>query len=303
MDERIKIIIDTDAGDDIDDAFAVALAVNSPELDILGITTVYRNSFLRAKIVSHIVELYGKDIPVFCGEDTPLNDQIVTFGFEENDENGKPLINHYSSDMKDAKVMQSSAVDFILETIEKNPNGVVLVALGPLTNLALAYKKNPKTFCKLKGIHMMGGDPFFPTREWNIRCDAEAAKIVYSCGVPITMIGYNVTKVCTFSDEDIEFFNRLTHPACKVLVKMMTKWLINNKYVKQPTMHDGLAIACLFRNYCNFVNVPLTVLMDETWRGRTIIPPELEKAKNNIKVALNVNKTGFIEFLKERLNK
>ena len=301
MDDRIKIIIDTDAGDDIDDAFAVALAVNSPEVDILGITTVYRNSFLRAKIVSYLIELYGKDIPVYCGEDTPINDQIVTFGFEENDEKGKPLINHYSEEMKDAKVMQEHAVDFILETIDKNPNEVVLVALGPLTNLALAYKKNPAVFCKLKGIHMMGGDPFFPTREWNIRCDAEAAKVIYSCGVPITMIGFNVTKLCAFSNEDFEFFNALKHPACKILVKMMTKWLVNNKYVKQPTMHDGLAIACLFKNYCNFVDVPLIVLMDETWRGRTIIPPEKKKALNNVKVAVNVDTEGFIDFLKQRL--
>ena len=151
--QKLKLIVDTDIGDDIDDAFALALLFQMPEVEILGVTTVYRNAFLRAKIASHLAQLCGQNIPVYVGEDTPLNDPIEWFAFEKADADGKPLIGHYDDSMRHAPIARGNAADFILQQAERFPGQITVLALGPMTNLARAYFKAPETFRKIGRIH------------------------------------------------------------------------------------------------------------------------------------------------------
>ena len=300
--QKLKLIVDTDIGDDIDDAFALALLFQMPEVEILGVMTVYRNAFLRAKIASRLAQLCGQNIPVYVGEDTPLNDPIEGFAFEKADADGKPLIGHYDDSMRHAPIARGNAADFILQQAERFPGQITVLALGPMTNLARAYFKAPETFRKIGRIHMMGGDAFYPTREWNLRCDTDAAAAIFASGVPITMIGYNVTNACRFNEADIAFIDTLRSAGNRLLAAMMHTWMENNHFQKPPVMHDGLAAACLAENFCDFVSLPIVLQMDEM-RGRTVVAPEKHMQATQMRVAVSVDRDAFIAFLKDRLGR
>lgn len=196
-----KIIIDTDPGQD--DAAAIMLALASPELDVLGLTTVAGNVplALTSRNARMITEICGRnDIKVFAGADKPLRRKLVTAehvhgktGLDgvEPFESGRPLESIH-------------AVEFITETLRAEPAGsVTLCALGPLTNIATMIERAPDVVPLIKEIVLMGGGFFeggniTPAAEFNIYVDPEAAHIVFGSGVPITMMPLDVThKVLT----------------------------------------------------------------------------------------------------------
>lgn len=171
-----KIIIDTDIGDDIDDAFALLTALSEPELEILGITTVFKNTPQRAQIVRYLLRLAGKEtIPVYAGIEVPLNGLIEKWNYEQYQEDGKIRIHHYLDEMASEKYAPGNAVDFILETAAKYPGEVTLVALGPFMNVAAAKKKDNERFALLKEAYIMGGQPMDTYPEWNVRVDPLSA--------------------------------------------------------------------------------------------------------------------------------
>ncbi|HEX4486365.1 MAG TPA: nucleoside hydrolase, partial [Terriglobales bacterium] len=162
-----KVIIDTDIGDDIDDAFALALALHSPELKILGVTTTFGDTELRAKLTDRFLGEAGRpDIPVAAGTATEAKN---------------PMSQHrYAEGGMFAKPSRGKAVDFLLEQIQKYPGQITLIGIGPLINVGEAIDKDPATFKKLKRVVIMGGSikrgygdagygtPTPPEREWNI---------------------------------------------------------------------------------------------------------------------------------------
>src|SRR5438270_3509227 len=138
-----KVIIDTDIGDDIDDAFAVALALRSPELQILGISTTFGDTEARAKLLDRLLREVGRsDIPVAVG--TPTTN--VNFTQKRYAEGG-----HF------ARASHSRAVDFILDQIRRHPGEITLVAIGPLVNVGALIDKDAQTFRKLRRVVLMGG--------------------------------------------------------------------------------------------------------------------------------------------------
>ena len=139
-----KVIIDTDIGDDIDDAFAVALALRSPELKILGITTTFGNTEKRAKLLDRLLGEVGRsDIPVAAGVPTQPKTDFTQAKYAER--------GHF------AKASHPDAVTFLLDGIRKNPGEITLVAIGPLVNVGAAIDKDGETFRKLKRVVLMGG--------------------------------------------------------------------------------------------------------------------------------------------------
>src|SRR5439155_4595144 len=139
-----KIIIDTDIGDDVDDAFAVALALRSPELQILGITTTFGDTEARAKLLDRLLGETGhSDIPVAVGARTPANNSFTQRAYAERG--------------RFARATHPQAVDFVLEQIRKNPGQITLVAIGPLVNVGALIEEDPETFRKLHRVVMMGG--------------------------------------------------------------------------------------------------------------------------------------------------
>jgi len=188
-----KIIIDTDIGDDVDDAFALALAVRSPELQVLGVMTTFGDTEARAKIVDRFLGEVGAEIPVLAGKATATKNPMSQRRYGEG--------GHF------AKASHGDAVDFLLEQIRKYPGEITLVAIGPLMNVGAAIDKDAATFRKLKRVVMMGGSirrgygdlgytaPVAPMPEWNILNDVASAQKLFAAGVPLFVMPLDSTQL------------------------------------------------------------------------------------------------------------
>lgn len=231
-DNPINIIIDTDIGGDVDDALALALALNAPEVNVVAITTVYLANEWRANLTRNMLKIFGReDIPVSKGAEKPLigwwdESRIPNSGKDFGTIDGNPL---------------PVACDYIIEIAEKYDN-LVIAAIGPLTNVALAIAKAPYIINKIK-IVMMGGQITKAHPEWNIVCDPEAARIVFESGVEITMVGLDVTNRCTFTKDDMEYVKSIGNERTILLSEMMDTFC--EKFGYLPILHDPLALADL----------------------------------------------------------
>ena len=272
MEKRRKIIIDTDIGDDIDDAFAILLALSSDKFDILGITTVFRNAENRGKIAKALTASAGVDIPVYVGADTPKDGKTFVFPFESTDERGMPEIPQYFPDMSACPLEKTSAEDFILETADKYPGEVSIVALAPFTNVANAIKKSPERFENIQEILLMGGDGRCNFAEWNVRCDYESAKTVFDCNVKTTVCGFDITMNSALRAEEVERVRALKAEPFRLLVKMMDKYVQDYKGARIPTMHDPLTLCLYLReDLFELERKKFTVSMAEATKGRLCV--------------------------------
>ncbi len=199
-----KIIIDTDPG--VDDAMAYQLAIASPELDVLGLTTVFGNVDLERTTINalRLVDLSGrKDIAVARGAANPISGRFhggAAF-VHGADGQGNTWAPESSLDLHPL-----SASDFIVSKILEFPGEVTLLPIGPLTNIALAIKSNPEIIPLTKGVVMMGGNAFCPgnatpAAEANVFSDPHAADLVMGANWPVTMVGIDVSHQVLMTDE------------------------------------------------------------------------------------------------------
>ena len=182
-----RIILDTDIGTDVDDCLALAVILGSPEVQLAGVTCVYGDVGLRARMVKKLLGLYGlRGIPILRGESEPLLGLRPVY-WEGHE--GQGLVEPEDETQDESE----DAVGFIIRTVLENPGKIQLLAIGPLTNVALAIKREPRVVHDLGGLMIMGGVMRGPTSldlpyvEHNIRCDPEAAHIVLASGAPITL--------------------------------------------------------------------------------------------------------------------
>ncbi len=294
MGEKEKIIIDTDIGDDIDDAFAIVLAALSPEINLLGITTVFRNSGLRAKMAKALLDSYGiKDIPVFSGCDIPLlsdksRDVFIPCQYD-------------SKRMDQFNYDKGWGPDFIIETVQKNPGEITLVPIGPLTNIAFALRKQPEIIPKIKRIVLMGGYVTEDVPEWNILCDPEAAKIVYMSGVPVYAVGLDVTMKCKLVQTDVEAFRNIGSKGSTILSGMLEDWY-NHYRFECPVLHDPLTIGTLIdESFVLFEKAKVNVLLEGKDRGKTVKINNEETAVPDIYVATDTDANRYLSLFKKRL--
>ena len=284
----IKIILDTDIADDIDDAYALKYALSFLELELLGVTTVYKNVHQRSQMTKHLLALEGKsEIEVYAGLDNPLNGIAQPFPCEKVVGDKIQLLS-YKDCYKNIKYSEVSAVSFILDTIKKTKGDMYIVAIGPLTNLATAANKNPELFKTLKGIYTMGGTPL-GYHEWNIMVDPEAAKIIYGLGVPITAIGVDITEKTTFTDDEFNRAKLLHGKSCNYIVSMMNEWYTANK--RNPVMHDSLAIDAIVNKHMDYKGFDVVVPLDKDNRGKTICTPN---DKSHVRFATSLKRDEFM---------
>lgn len=298
--KKIKIVIDTDIGDDVDDAFAVALALKTEEIEVLGITTVFKNASMRAKILKQELKAFKKEeVPVYVGADVNLNGTFSTFPYEKIGADGKPIMTAYDDGMKDYEADGNDAAEKLLEIASENEGEVTLVAIGPLTNVATAIKKDPVRFAKFKRIIVMGGCSK-NWREWNIMCDPEAADIVLNSGADITLIGNDCTNKCYVREKDEIALKNIKGEEGDFLRKMYACWKANNTRTSQ--MHDALIIAELTESFCEYETRHLFVpLKESVLRGHTL--SLCDKNLGEVKMAVSVREQDFMDYLFQRLNK
>lgn len=189
-----RILLDTDIGTDVDDCLALALVLASPELKLEGITCVYGDVNLRARIVQKLLQLRGiTGVPVAIGARQPLLAMKAVYweGHEGQGilEDGDHL----------PEPVDEFAPDFIIRMVMENPSKIHLVAIGPLTNIALALVKEPRLAQNIAHLTVMGGvirgmnRLDLPYAEHNIRCDPEAAHLVFASGMPMTVVPLDIT--------------------------------------------------------------------------------------------------------------
>ncbi|GAC1358722.1 MAG: nucleoside hydrolase [Ktedonobacteraceae bacterium] len=235
------ILLDTDIGDDIDDALALALALNSPEIDLRGITTVFGDTQKRAQLAKHILSVFGReDIPIAVGVGKSLQQHHPPSGVAQAE-----ILGDCAFD-RDA-FSTFSGPELIVQQALEHSGKLTLVCIGPLTNVALALLIEPRITKTIRSIVMMGGSSGIPLAEWNVRSDVKAAHMVLSSGIPVTMIGLNVTMRCQLRAKDIERLRNNGTQQTRLLYELIMIWQKHRPRLQPrlPYLHDPLTIAAL----------------------------------------------------------
>lgn len=287
------VIIDTDIGDDVDDAYAVGLALQSSELKILGITTAWGNTPLRAQLVERLLQETGRqDIP-------------VAVGIEKYPEKGKLIFSQERYAARGPHKQLPGAVDFLLGEIRKHPGEITLIAIGPETNLGAAIEHDAATFRKLKRIVLMGGSVYrgyegfaYPTGtphaqpEWNILCDVAAAKKVFTSGVPLYVMPLDSTQIRLQELERARIFSNGT-ALTDALSVLTAQWSATTNS-PTPTMFDVVAVAYAIQpELCS--TKPMRLHVDD--EGNT----KVEEGDPNAQVCLRSDSDRFFEFYMPRI--
>lgn len=282
-----KIIIDTDIGDDIDDAFAVAMALRSPELQILGISTTFGDTETRAKLLDRLLGEAGRsDIPVAVGTPTTVRGTFTQLRYAEG--------GHF------ARKTHPRAVDFILDQIRRSPGEITLVAIGPLMNVGALIDKDAETFRKLRRAVLMGGSlergygdlgynqPHGPDAEWNIKNDIPSAQKLFASGVSIFMMPLDSTQLKLDEVKRAAIFQAGT-PITDALTLLYHEW-----GQETPTLFDPMTIAFILDPRLCPVK-PLHIVVDQ--KGFT----RAQAGTPNAQVCIDSNSDAFFHFYIPRL--
>jgi len=285
-----KIILDTDVGDDIDDAFALALALRSPEIELVGISTVWGDTALRARLANRLVqEGGGRRIPVVPGLPTESKSNFTQRQWA-SDGDGAPA--------------GPDAADFLLEEARRSPGQITLVAIGPLSNLGRAIDRDAESFRKFKRVVLMGGSirrgygdlGYLPDRgpqpEYNVYCDVKSAQKLFASGVPIFMMPLDSTQLLLDENKRILLFStgsRLTN----ALAALYFQWLRAGK-TPTATLFDAMAVAYVVSpDLCPVEAMHITVDQDGMTRPSPGPP--------NASACLASDSERFFHFLLPRL--
>lgn len=283
-----KVLLDTDIGTDIDDAVCLAYLLAQPECDLLGITTVTGEAHKRAMLASAICKAAGKTVPIFPGSEQPL---LV--------KQNQPHAQQASAlDRWDHETdfPRGEAIDFLRDTIRRNPGEVVLLAIGPLTNIALLFALDGEIPALLKGLVLMCGvftnqQSGTGPREWNAQCDPHAAAIVFRAAVTThRSIGLDVTAQVTMEASEVR--RRFTAPVLQPVVDFAQVWFEIRPVI---TFHDPLAAITIFDDrICRFERGSVDVeLTSERLQGTTFWTPGGADPRHE--VALEVDAARFFE--------
>jgi purine nucleosidase/pyrimidine-specific ribonucleoside hydrolase len=234
-----NIIIDTDIGDDIDDALALALAVSVEALNVCGVVTVFQDVQTRARIAAKLLAAAGQSgIPIAEGLGDPLIHRPARNCWIDWQSRG------LSASDSVAAIRPIPGPSFIAEVVLASSEPVTLVGIGPLTNIASTLTLHPAVKERVDEIVIMGGCFAENHAEWNMSLDPEAARIVYESGLPMRVIPLDVTRECLMTESQLQEVAASERPVLRYLAELIAGW--NERTgEKYPVLHDPLAIGCL----------------------------------------------------------
>ncbi len=302
-----KILLDVDPG--IDDCLAIMLALNSPELDIVGITTVSGNVIAEqgAMNAGRILEFYNRsDIHIHIGQSKPMVIDLVTAQDTHGEDGMGELF------LPEPKIeVQKNGVDFILDSLYKYAGELSIIAVGPLTNIAMGLQKDRAAFDNLNELIVMGGSAkshgnCSPVAEFNFWADPHGADHVFKCLDNITMVGLDVTREIVLTPNHRELLYQFATPAAQ-LVNRMTRFYVDFHWKQERTLgcviNDPLAVAVAFQP--ELVTTKAYYVEVET-EGRSIGQSLVDFAsfhrkKPNTNVCLTVDEDSFMKLFLKRI--
>ncbi|NJC95561.1 MAG: nucleoside hydrolase [Anaerolineae bacterium] len=306
-----RILIDTDPG--IDDSLAILLALASPELSLEGLSIVHGNCSLEQATLNglSILELaHAGHIPLAKGCELPL----VQPSLLATETHGNTGLGYAKLPEPRIKPSVRNGCDFLIEKVMANPGEITLVAIGPLTNVALAIRKEPRFAKSLKEIIIMGGairheGNQTALAEFNTYVDPHAAHIVFHAGIPTTLVPLDVTYQCILTAPDVERLLKIDSPIPK-FIKAATDFYMeyHDAYqgIKGCIINDPLALALTFGpELCDYQELPVDVdISGGVSMGKTFADfYNYHKKPANMKVALGVRARDFIELFLERMER
>jgi purine nucleosidase len=263
-----RIVLDTDMGTDVDDALCLALALASPEIDLVAVTHVSRDTRMRAAITRRLLDLAGRpEIPVHAGCSAPLGggETFAWFGHE-----AKGIVD--AEEVADSSIAKEHSVDALIRLFRSDPR-LELVAVGPLTNVAEALRREPALARSISRLTIMGGHIRRVAYgghairfgiDYNLCSDAAASEIVLTAGIPTRLVTADVTLQVWMTERDMQLLEGTGHPLHAALARAIRHWTpIMNKIFRNlgPRMdgdnvaflHDPLALACVHdESFCKF---------------------------------------------------
>ena len=308
------VILDTDPG--VDDALAIMLALSSPELDVIGICTVSGNVPLDTgtRNAQGLLQLLDRtEIPVFAGADLPLKRDPV-FATEVHGESGmgQAVLPEPSQKIK------GDAVDFLVQTLSDQPGEITIIAVGPLTNLALAEQRQPGTLKKAKQVIVMGGaiaetGNSTPVAEFNFYADPHAAQIVVHSDATLLIVPLDATRQVILSGPDIE--NQIapmkTVASQFVVDAVQNVFALYRQLGREPIvyLHDPLAVGAviapeLLRAETLYIDIETSgnLTIGQVVTDRRGLPPPYRLGKP-VNCAMHVNAEAFLSLFLTRVFK
>ncbi|HEY6489740.1 MAG: nucleoside hydrolase [Terracidiphilus sp.] len=289
------VILDTDIGDDIDDAFALALALRSPELKILGVTTTFGDTELRARLLERYLTAVGRsDIPVAAGPESEAHNVFTQKAYAQR----APATVH------------ADGVTFLLDQIRRHPGEITLIGIGPPVTVQAAIARDPAMFRKLRRVVIMGGsiergydgpsngnqrgERRPPDAEWNIARDPAGAQALLSSGVPVFMMPLDSTQIHLEEAEREKIFAHGS-PLTDQLTLLYHEWKAGTEdHAPTPTLFDPVAVTYSFRpDLCPAKAMHIDVDDKGFTRPGAGAP--------NAQVCLASDEKGFLELLQSRL--
>ena len=304
-----RILIDTDPG--IDDSLAILLALASPELSVEGLSVVHGNCSVGQAVTNglSILELaHARHIPVAKGCELPL----VQPSLLAPETHGDTGLGYANLPEPESKPIGQHASDFLIERIMSNPGEITWVAIGPLTNVALAIRQEPRIVQALKELIIMGGairhgGNTTALAEFNTYVDPHAAHIVFHAGIPTTLVPLDVTYQCVLTKPDVDRLLQIDSPLTRYIADATRFYMeFHDEYqgILGCAINDPLALALTFTpELCTYKELYVDVDISTGFSlGKTFADfYNLSKKPTNLKVALGVRARDFIELFLERM--
>ena len=302
-----SIILDVDTG--IDDALAIAYAVHSPEIHILGITACFGNIPVEEAVRNSqiVLEKLGRtDIPVYAGAcESLIRGPRKDYSRHVHGEDG---LGNVLNGEENFEINEKNAIDFLIEQVKNYPGEITYICVGPLTNLALAIEKEPEIVHLFKEVIIMGGAVYrqgnvTPYAEANIHCDPEAADLVFRSNLPLYLVGLDVTMKTVLKVEDLVKWREKEGELGSFLADM-TEFYIDfyrkaNRGIEGCALHDPLAVGvAIDKSFVTLKPERLSVELEGEKVGKTY-PTELERPFVN--VCSDVDEKRFVDHFLSRI--
>ena len=230
----VKVLLDTDIGDDIDDAWALSFCLCHPGIELVGVTTVWGDTETRAALARLLAEKAGRDVEVVAGSSDGLGRRASSKRPTYADVLGP--------EEERLRRGRADGVRFMAEAARERP-GLILLTVGPLTNAARFALEFPEEFRLVSKLVMMCGHliPGRTNAEYNAGCDPRATQVIFSTEIPKFVVGLDVTLKCQLTEDDLEALRAKKTPLAEALYEMTSLW--RGRTGRMPVMHDPLAAA------------------------------------------------------------